>query len=255
MKSIAQQINSLSIDLIPVVGGTFIMGSNDTDTSAYDDEKPAHEVLVSDFFIAKYPVTQALWKDVMNKENPSHFQGDNLPVESVSWDHITQRFLPALQKITNLPFRLPTEAEWEYAAKGGIYHEDAYKYAGSDRLKDVAWYNENSGGQTKSVGLKQANQLGIHDMSGNVWEWCEDDWHSDYKKDPPVNGSAWIDSPNRGSNRVLRGGSWGNGALRCRSAFRNGRPSDYRYRYLGFRLALSLQAVGCYSAIPVSKTE
>jgi formylglycine-generating enzyme len=252
-----ERIKNCEFEMLHVAGGIYLMGSTDEDKEAFDREKPAHKVKISDFFITKYPVTQALWKDVMNNENPSHFKGDDLPVENVSYDDITQKFLPALQKMTNLPFRLPTEAEWEYAARGGIYHEDAYKYAGSDRLKDVAWYDKNSEGQTKPVGLKQANQLGIHDLSGNVFEWCND-WFGDSAYYEECRKNGIVNDPQgleKGSNRVCRGGGWHYDALFCRTAYRYYNSPDYRGNHLGFRLALSLQADGCYSAIPVSKTE
>ncbi|MFN0036384.1 MAG: formylglycine-generating enzyme family protein, partial [Saprospiraceae bacterium] len=221
---------------------------------AYPDERPQHEVTVAGFHIGKFPVTQALWKAVMKGENPSTFPGDDRPVEQVSWDD-AQAFVKNLNDLTKSSrppahaYRLPTEAEWEYAAKGGSQrvgvtssHPDtfnAFKYAGSDRLKDVGWFDGNSNNETKPVGLKYPNQLGIYDMSGNVWEWCEDDWHGKYDG-APDNGSAWIDSP-RGSNRVHRGGSWLNGAQYCRAASRGRWPPGYRNRNLGFRLALSLQ--------------
>ncbi len=137
-------------------------------------------------------------------------------------------------------YRVPSEVEWEYAARGGKYHAEGYKYAGSDRLKDVGWFDENSGNETKPVGLKKPNQLGLYDMSGNVWEWCEDDWHRNYEG-APKNGLAWDDSPKWGSYRVLRGGSWFGGARHCRVANRNNHEPDYRNDFLGFRLALYLQ--------------
>jgi formylglycine-generating enzyme len=242
-------VNEYEFNVLPVEGGTFNMGDEHSDL--WQSSVPVHKVKISDFFMAKYPVTQALWKAVMNNDNPSGFKGNDLPVESVSYNDITQKFLPALQKMTNLPFRLPTEAEWEYAARGGIYHEDAYKYPGSDRLKDVAWYDENSGNQTKPVGLKQANQLGIHDMSGNVWEWCYD-WFSSSRYYEECRKKGVVDNPQgleKGSSRVYRGGDWGGDALPCRTATRNYYPSDYRTHAIGFRLALSLQADGCYSSI------
>ena len=238
-----QTIQNHSFLMLPVQGGRFLMGSPDDDTEAYDWEKPQHPVTVSDFLIGQYPVTQALWKAVMKGENPSNFQGDTLPVEQVSWDDITQQFLPKLRNITGLQYRLPTEAEWEYAARGGKYHDEGYKYAGSDRLKDVGWFTENSDGGTKPVGQKSANQLGIYDMSGNVYEWCEDDWHGNYDQ-APNDGRAWIDSPVRGTGRVARGGGWLNVALRCRPAYRSRWRPGSRGNGLGFRLALSLQADG-----------
>ena len=236
-------VNGCEFRMIPVEGGTFLMGSPDGDTEASSDEKPQHPVKVSDFYIGKYPVTQAVWKAVMNGENPSGFEGDDRPVEQVSWDDITKNFLPALCRLTGIDYRLPTEAEWEYAARGGKYHTEGYKYAGSDRLKDVGWFSDNSGRETKPVGQKQPNQLGLYDMSGNVWEWCEDDWHYDYNG-APRDGSAWINRPDRGSSRVGRGGSWSHDARDCRAAYRSYGTPGARSDYLGFRLALSLQADG-----------
>jgi formylglycine-generating enzyme required for sulfatase activity len=238
-----QTLDGYEFPMVFVEGGAFDMGSPPDGADAYNDEKPQHRVQVSDFYIGKFPVTQALWKAVMNGENPSQFQGDDRPVETVSWDDITGHFLPALCRLSGFQYRLPSEAEWEYAARGGKYHAEGYKYAGSDRLKDVGWFETNSGNETKLVGQKQANQLGIYDMSGNVWEWCEDDWHDDYKS-APEDGSAWINSPNRGANRVYRGGSWDNAARDCRAAYRYSLAPDDRDYILGFRLALSLQADG-----------
>jgi formylglycine-generating enzyme required for sulfatase activity len=251
-KSYTEIINNFTFEMHLIEGGTFLMGSEDDDSDAFGDEKPRHEVVVKSFFIGKYPVTQALWRAVAQAapefgldENPSEFEGDDRPVEQVSWED-AQIFIKMLNELTKSTrpaqhlYRLPTEAEWEYAARGGKYWADDYQYAGSDRLKDLGWFDENSGGMTRPVGLKQPNQLGLHDISGNVWEWCEDDWHGDYKNNPPLDGTAWIDSP-RGSRRVARGGSWAVGALRCRAAYRlNGSPDD-RWSLIGFRLALSPQ--------------
>ena len=235
--------------MIFIEGGRFDMGSSADDLEAHEDEKPQHPVSVPDFYLGKYPVTQGLWKTVMDGKNPSRFPGDDRPVEQVSWNE-TQVFIG---KLNDLPedsrppghwYRLPTEAEWEYAARGGKYHPEGYKYAGSDRLKDVGWYDENSGSETKPVGLKYPNQLGIHDMSGNVWEWCADDWHEKYDERAPKDGIAWIDHPERGMYRVLRGGSWYLNAQYCRVAYRDyGGPDTLNYG-IGFRLVLSLQAAG-----------
>ena len=232
----------LPFDLLPVAGGTFDMGDEHSDL--HENSRPVHPVNVSDFYLGKFPVTQALWKVVMNGENPSGFPGDDRPVEQVSWNDV-QTFLQKLNALTTdsrpaeHAYRLPTEAEWEYAARGGKYYLEGYKYAGSDRLKDVGWFDENSGGETKPVGLKYPNQLGIHEMSGNVWEWCDDDWHADYKGSP-IDGSAWVERPKRGSRRVIRGGSWFYLALLCRVAGRVGRGPDGRDHYIGFRLVLAL---------------
>jgi len=234
--------------MIPIEGDTFLMGSPKDDKDAFDSEKPQHSVTVSSYYIGQFPVTQALWKAIMKGENPSQFQGDDRPVERVSWDD-TQAFLQKLNALTKDArpkdhfYYLPTEAEWEYAARGGKFYTENYKYAGSDRLKDVGWFIKNSGSETKPVGLKYANQLGLYDMSGNVWEWCEDDWHGNYKG-APKDGSAWVDKPERGTHRVLRGGSWINTAKACRSAYRGNRGPVNRNNYVGFRLALALQSVG-----------
>ncbi len=255
-------VNGCEFWMLPVKGGSFLMGSDKDDSDGFDRERPTHDVSVPDFFIGKFPVTQALWQAVVTapfdgaassppvqklKPAPSRFQGAERPVEQVSWDD-AQLFIQKLNELTKNSrlagyyYYLPTEAEWEYAACGGKFHIEGYKYSGSDRLKDVGWFDKNSGGETKPVGLKYPNQLGIHDMSGNVFEWCEDDWHENYKG-APENGSAWMDSP-WGTNRVLRGGSWNNSALLCRAAVRFFDTPDYRAFDLGFRLALTPQSVG-----------
>jgi sulfatase modifying factor 1 len=228
-------------DMLPVEGGTFNMGDEHDDLP--ETCRPVHKVTVSDFYIGKYPLAQALWKAVMNGETPSDFKGDDLPVEQASWDDITQQFLPALCLLTGKAYRLPTEAEWEYAARGGKYHAEGYKYAGSDRLKDVGWFADNSSSETKPVGLKYPNQLGIYDMSGNLWEWCEDDWHDSYKS-APVDGSAWVGRQERGTLRVNRCGGWNATARHCRVACRYAAWPVNRDFDLGFRIALSLWSDG-----------
>jgi len=187
--------------------------------------------------MAKYPVTQALWLAVM-EENPAYFQGEKRPVENVSWDD-AQAFIQKLNERTGEKYRLPTEAEWEFAARGGIYGQrDASsmtKFAGSNKLKEVGWYDENSHDETKPVGLKFPNELGLYDMSGNVWEWCEDAWHGSYEG-APEDSSAWITGGDQ-SLRVVRGGSWYYLSVDCRVAFRNRYYLDDRYGDIGFRLA------------------
>jgi formylglycine-generating enzyme required for sulfatase activity len=222
-------------DMVFVQGGTFQMGSPNNDTEAYSDEKPQHEVTVRDFEIGKYPVTQKLWQEIMGA-NPSHFKGcDDCPVENVSWDDV-QEFLKKLNtRYPGKTYRLPTEAEWEYAARGGRQSK-GFVYAGSNDLKEVGWFSENSGSKTHPVGGKNANELGLHDMSGNVWEWCGD-WYGTYPSGDQTNPTG----PTEGSYRVGRGGSWGHEARRCRVSRRDDDTPDYRGSNLGFRLASSPQ--------------
>lgn len=215
--------------MVFVRGGTFTMGC--TDDECYDWELPAHQVTVSDFYIGKYEVTQKEWREIMGT-NPSYFTGDDLPVEQVSWNDI-QEFITKLNEQTGKNYRLPTEAEWEYAARGGNQSQ-GYKYSGSNDINLVAWYNENSNSTTHAVGTKQANELGIYDMSGNVWEWCSD-WYGVYTADSQVDPTG----PETGSYRVLRGGGWFNNAGYVRVSYRNYIVPDTRSIHLGFRLACS----------------
>ncbi len=231
-------VNGCEFLMLPVGGGIFNMGDEQGDL--LEACLPVHQVKVADFYIGKYPVTQGLWMAVMNGENQSEFKGDDRPVERVSWNGINQKFLPALRKLTGVEYRLPTEAEWEYAARGGKYYTEGCKYAGSDRLKDVGWFGENSGNETKPVGQKNPNQLGLYDMSGNVWEWCEDHWHGNYEG-APKNGSAWVYSPELDTRCVGRGGGWLNDARYCRVALRVNFGPDGHGNFIGFRLALSLK--------------
>ena len=222
------------IEMVFVKGGTFTMGATaEQGSDAFDFEKPTHSVTVSDFYIGKYEVTQAQWRAVMGS-NPSCFKGDNLPVEEVSWDDV-QEFIKKLNAKTGKRFRLPTEAEWEYAARGGNQSK-GYKFSGSNSISDVAWYDDNSRRKTHPVGQKRPNELGIYDMSGNVFEWCQD-WYSisAYTSSSQTNPTG----PSGGSLRVLRGGSWYLSARGCRVSYRNNSNPDYRSSDYGFRLALS----------------
>ena len=224
-------LDDIMRNMVYVEGGTFTMGATFEQQEPDYDEKPTHRVSLSSFYIGKYEVTQALWKAVMGS-NPSHWKGDNLPVENVSWNDC-QTFLRKLNAMTGKNFRLPTEAEWEFAARGGN-RSRGYQYSGSNVLSDVAWYADNSGSKTHNVGTKAPNELGIYDMSGNVWEWCQD-WKGSYIGSAQTNPKG----PSSGSYRVDRGGSWFNFAWSCRVACRYCHTPDYRYFDLGFRLALS----------------
>jgi formylglycine-generating enzyme required for sulfatase activity len=218
------------MEMIFVKGGCYQMG--DTVGGGDADEKPAHEVCVSDFYMGKYEVTQRQWQNIMGG-NPSHFSscGDNCPVEKVSWNDV-QNFIGKLNSRTGKRYRLPTEAEWEYAARSGGKSE---KYSGGNDVDAVAWYGSNSGSRTHPVGQKQPNGLGLHDMSGNVWEWCNDWYDGTYYNQSPRDNPG---GPSSGSYRVFRGGSWAYLAAITRAANRNWAGPDFRSHYLGFRLAL-----------------
>ena len=217
----------LRYEMIFVEGGTFQMGSSSGDS----DEKPVHSVTLSGFNIGKYEVTQAQWTAVMGN-NPSNFTGcDDCPVENVSWND-AQQYISKLNSQTGKNYRLPTEAEWEFSARGRKSSK-GYTYSGSNDLNSVAWNSDNSGSKTHTVGGKQANELGVYDMTGNVWEWCSD-WYGTYNSysetNPTGASSGWI--------RVLRGGSWHYDADFCRTALRSGSNPDYRSDHFGFRLVL-----------------
>ena len=229
--------------MIAVKGGPFDMGGESWNI----DSLPVHPVELDDFWMGQHPVTQALWTAVMGEENnPSHFKGPTRPVETVSWDLIDQEFLTQLNKKTEnsrppgMVYRLPTEAEWEYVARGGKYwKEKPYLFSGSDILDEVGWYNENSHNETKPVGLKLPNKLGLFDMSGNVWEWCSDWYGGDYYQkclDKGVEKNP--KGPEKGSDRVRRGGSWIISALHCRTSYRHNYTPAFRPNFLGFRLVL-----------------
>ena len=224
--SLSAELNKLINNMVYVSGGTFIMGGDES-----SDQTPTHSVTLSSYYICKYEVTQALWRAVMGS-NPSKFKGDNLPVEQVSWNDC-QTFINRLNSYTGRNFRLPTEAEWEFAARGGNYSRH-YKYSGSNYIGDVAWYTDNSGNRTHPVGTKQANELGLYDMSGNVWEWCSDLYgsYSSYSQSNPTGATS-------GFGRVERGGNWCGLARYCCSSHRSYYAPGNSFDDLGLRLVLS----------------
>jgi formylglycine-generating enzyme required for sulfatase activity/tRNA A-37 threonylcarbamoyl transferase component Bud32 len=235
--SFGSVIEKMEANMIFVQGGTFNMGcTSEQGGDCEEFEHPVHKVMVSDFYIGKYEVTQAEWKEIMGS-NPSYHQDCNdCPVEQVNWMDV-QEFLEKLNAKTGKAYRLPSEVEWEYAARAGQFSKEN-KYAGSNILNEVAWYGENSENKPHPVGQKKANTLGINDMSGNVWEWCADDWHDDYNAAPSIS-RAWIDSPMASFPlRVYRGGSWSSGPLFCRVSFRLNAPPFFSNSNLGFRLTL-----------------
>ena len=235
-------VNDVRFEMVSVEGGTFTMGATKEQGSRADaDEKPAHQVMLSSYMIGKTQVTQELWEAVMGS-NPSYFKDAKLPVECVSWNDC-QKFISKLNALTGKKFRLPTEAEWEFAARGGNKSK-GYKYSGSNNIDEVAWYDGNSyegnasfmffkKRTTHPVATKSPNELGIYDMSGNVFEWCSD-WYGSYSKSSQTNPK----SSNSGSARVFRGGSWFNCAGYCRVSSRNGSGPSFRREYLGLRFAL-----------------
>ena len=224
-------IQSLVKNMVFVEGGTFLMGATpEQDSDPFPVEKPVHYVTLSSYSIGKYEVTQEEWLAVMDV-NPSYVKGDKFPVEEVSWEEC-QLFIRKLNNMTGMHFRLPTEAEWEYAARGGN-RSRGYKYAGSNDLTNVAWYDGNSGHKTHEVGRKRPNELGLYDMSGNVWEWCQD-WQDDYVNDSQRNPTG----PSSGTDRIRRGGSWDSFARFCRSSCRDLYAPTFRSHNLGLRLAL-----------------
>jgi formylglycine-generating enzyme required for sulfatase activity len=231
-------------EMVFVEGGTFTMGCTaEQDGDCWDDEKPAHQVTVKGFYIGRCEVTQAQWKAIMgttvrqqrdkaDEDWDLYGEGDNYPVYYVSWDE-AQEFISRLNKATGKKYRLPTEAEWEYAARGGKKSRN-YKYSGSNSIDEVAWYWDNSDHITHPVGTKSPNELGIYDMSGNVWEWCSD-WFGYYSSNSRTNPTG----PTTGSGRIFRGGCWGGDGSDCCVSRRYYLMPDFLFNNLGFRLACS----------------
>ena len=222
---------SWAMEFVNIPAGCFMMGRDANFEEGHDDELPRHRVCVGAFQMGKYEVTQAEWVDVMGS-NPSEFKGRTSPVENVSW-HDIQEFIKRINRRDGKRYRLPSEAEWEYAARAGTVTTYA---CGDDEscLGNIAWYWSNSGERTRPVGQKQPNRWGLHDMQGNVWEWVQDCYHDSYNG-APSDGRARQDGAC--TFRVLRGGSWGSKPRDLRSAYRDSYTPVYRFSDLGFRLA------------------
>ena len=231
------EVGSCRFKMIRVEHGTFMMGATPEQKNPENNEKPVHKVtLTKDYYIGETPVTQKLWEAVMGN-NPSRFRSSDRPVDNVSWKDC-QTFITKLnrslsEKLEKKRFALPTEAQWEFAARGGNKSKHT-QYSGSNNIKEVAWYDGNSGGKTHSVKTKQANELGIYDMTGNVLEWCQD-WYGRYSKETQTNPTG----AGSGSNHVCRGGSWSYYACNCRLSYRLFYSPGYCDYLLGFRLVLS----------------
>jgi formylglycine-generating enzyme required for sulfatase activity len=227
---------NIKLEMVKIDAGSFLMGSADNDEIAFDSEKPQHRVNLQEFYLGKYPVTQEQYQVIMGT-NPSKFKNNSKnPVENVSWNDV-QTFCQKLSERTGKQYRLPSEAEWEYACRAGT--QTRYYFGDSEKqLGEYAWYAENSGSKTHPVGQKKPNNWGLYDMSGNVWECCEDGWYHNYNN-APTDGSLWNDNHSQNRTRVRRGGSWFGDPWDCRSAFRlNFVTCDY---YLGFRVACAVR--------------
>jgi formylglycine-generating enzyme required for sulfatase activity len=256
--------NGITLDMVLIPGDSFMMGSPEDELERRDSESPQHSVNLQQFCMGKYPVTQAQWKAVAAlpqvnielKADPSEFKGDQRPVEQVSWYHAVE-FCDRLSSHTKRQYRLPSEAEWEYACRAGTttpFHfgetitTDLANYRGTDN-EEYKWSGSYGRGpkgiyreETTPVGsFEVANAFGLYDMHGNVWEWCLDDWHDNYEG-APTDGSPWFDDKNdnlsqKQGDAVLRGGSWGDNPVHCRSAFRPDLSRDrHRFLYIGFRI-------------------
>jgi formylglycine-generating enzyme required for sulfatase activity len=242
--------DEIRLDMVLIPGGTFMMGSPDNEEGAFDDEKPQHEVTVPQFFMGRYPITQAQWRVVagypqVDREltpDPSNFKKkrDNRPAENVDWDDATE-FCQRLSQRTGREYRLPSEAEWEYACRGGTQTPFSFGHYISTELANYngSEYGESPAcerkGETTDVGSYPPNNFGLCDMHGNVWEWCEDDWHDSYEG-APTDGGAWLEEKRTETRRLLCGGSWNNDPGDCRSAFRGFNSRGNRYNGLGFRV-------------------
>jgi formylglycine-generating enzyme required for sulfatase activity len=241
--------DEVGLDMVQIPGGTFLMGSPKDELDNYEDEQPQHSVTVPSFFMGRYPITQAQWRLVAGypeverelKPDASEFKGENRPVEQVSWQDAVE-FCQRLSVQTSRSYRLPSEAEWEYACRAGT--QTPFHF-GETLTDELANYNATKvygrgvegeyRGETTEVGQFPPNNFGLHDMHGNVWEWCQDDWHNDYEG-APEDGSAWVDDDSKNKEKVLRGGSWDNNPRYCRCAIRNNNARVNFYYYRGCRV-------------------
>jgi formylglycine-generating enzyme required for sulfatase activity len=253
--------NGITLEMVQIPGGTFMMGSPETEAQRLDRESPQHQVTVPSFFMGKYTVTQEQYQAVMggnilqkiigNQKNPSYFKGEKRPVEQVSWDDAVE-FCQKLSQKTRRTYRLPNEAEWEYACRAGTttpfyfgetITTDLANYRGTDWDYEGTVYPGNYGQapkgkyreETTPVGSFPPNPFGLYDMHGNVWEWCQDSWHDNYN-DAPTDGSAWIDNDNQ--YKLLRGGSWSDFPGNCRCAYRDFKRRAIHYFNIGFRVVV-----------------
>ena len=225
-------VNGARFTMVSVEGGTFMMGATaEQGIDAVDDESPVHQVTLSSYAIGETEVSQELWMAVMGSNPSTYTDGSNLPVENVSW-YDCQTFITKLNQLTSKQFRLPTEAEWEFAARGGNLSQ-GYKYAGSSDINEVAWYSSNSGSRIHVMATKAPNELGLYDMSGNVWEWCQDRY-GNYSSEPQTDPTG----PYVLAYRVIRGGSYSVNAGDCRVSNRDNLKPENNWYHCGLRLAL-----------------
>ena len=230
------EVKGIVFSMQRVEGSVFVMGgTREQHREAISTDLPRHTVALDAYYIGHTEVTQALWQTVMNEE-PLTLEGynPNYPVTNISW-YDCQTFIQRLDSITNMPFRLPTEAEWEFACRGGLYSK-GLRYSGSDKVEDVAWFDYISNSKVHPIKEKAPNELGLYDMSGNLFEWCLD-WYTRYTSESLINPAG----PNDGRRRVLRGGCWNYSARNCRVSYRLNDSPQHADNYYGFRLAMSIQ--------------
>lgn len=244
-KKLTINVDGISFEMVYVEGDTFTMGADTViDKDFWGDEMPNHKVVLSDYYIGKLEVTQDLWKKVLGTIPSDNYKGsgksDSYPVERVSWNDC-QKFISKLNQMTKKNFDLPTEAQWEFAARGGKKSQ-SYKFSGGDGMKIVGWCDENSEDETHQTGKKKANELGIFDMSGNVREWCSD-WYAVYDTTLQIDPEGPLIPQSGDSVRVARGGSFSDPPSYCRNSFRQKSLPSSKMNYVGLRLVLMADQV------------